>query len=112
MGRNLTEIGIEAFGIGQAPASGAVTDTNSVVVPADPDMAYCVVVLLTVSAGSIFMSQNAPAVDVKGQLMVLGEPLKLFGDQSVEMLAGTAAATATVGFQVFKRGLPRQGEPA
>lgn len=107
---NLEEIGLESFGIGQAPASGTVTDTNSVIVAADPDMAYCIVTLLTVSGGSIFMAQNAPAVDLKGQPMILLESVKLFGGQSVEMIAGTAAQTATVAFQVFKRGLPRQGK--
>lgn len=112
---NLEELGLESFGIGQAPASGAVTDTNSVIVAADPDMAYCIVTLLTVSGGSIFMAQNAPAVADKGQLMILGVggnsgALKLFGGQSVEMIADTAAQTATVAFQVFLRGLPRQGK--
>lgn len=110
MGRNLEEIGIESFGIGQSPETAAVTDTNSVAVAADDDMAYCVVTLLSVSAGIVFMAQGVVSEAAKGQLMVVGERRKLFGPQSVQMIVDTATETATVAVQVFKRGFPRQGD--
>lgn len=106
---NLEEIGLESFALGQTPTSEAVTDAGDVVVAADPDMAYCIVTLFTVTGGSVFMARGVAAVDDAGHLMVVNERLKLFGGQSVQMIAGTAAQTATVGVQTFLRGLPRQG---
>ena len=110
--RNLEEIGLESFGLGEAPDSGQVTDTNSVIVSADVDMAYVVVTLLSVTAGNVFMAQRSAAVAGKGQLMVIGEARKIFGDKTVQMVVDTGAATAEIAFQVFKRGLPRQGTAA
>ena len=82
-------------------------------VGAPEELAYCValVTLLTVSAGNVFMAQNVPAVADAGQILTVGTPVKLLGDTSVQMIAGTAAATATIGVQIFKRGLARQGNP-
>lgn len=108
--RNLEEIGLEAFAVGQTPISAAVTDTNSVALAADADRAYSVVTLLSVTSGFVFLAQGAVAEADKGQMFAaVGSRLKIFGSGSVQVIAGEAAQTATLGIQEFKRGLPRQG---
>ena len=109
--RGTEEAGLESFAIGQTPTSAAITDVNSIAVAADPDRAYCVVTLLVLSGGAVFFAQNAAALADNGQAFdgVVGQRIKLFGPESVQMINGTPAQTATIGIQTFKRGFVRQG---
>ncbi len=107
--RNLEEIGLEAFAIGQVPETVSVTDTTTEILPEDPDRAYAEITLRTDSAGVAFMARGTPALDAKGTLIVENVPFKVFGPAALNGICGTPAATATIIFQQYLRGLPRQG---
>lgn len=110
--RLLEEVGLEAFGLGQAPTVDVIGDTSSSINAADADRAYAVITLHSVTTGDVFFAVGHPAEAAKGQKFQLGVPVRVWGRQDVNAICGTAAATALVIQQSFNRGLPRQGDAA
>lgn len=107
--RNLEEIGLESFALGQVPDSATITDASAAILEADPDRAYMKMTLLSITAGSAFYAVGQDALDLKGSIFTLGAEETIMGGERIEAICGDAAATAIVAFQAFKRGLPNQG---
>ncbi len=110
MGRNLEEVGLLAFAQAEAPTSAAITDSTSSILSVDPDRAYAILTLESVTGGSVFFSQGGAAVALNGRRLFVDEEHIVYGSDLVAGICGTAAQTAVVLVQVFKRGLIRQGE--
>lgn len=109
---SIDEISLEVFALGQVPTSAALSDTSAAILAADADRAYATIMLLSVTAGDVYIARGQTALDVKGIKIEVEVPLKFYGPEVLNGICGTGAATAVVIVQDYKRGIRRIGTAA
>lgn len=105
----LDAVALEQFSLGQVPTSVQLTVTSGAIVAADPDRAYAVIAMVSITGGNAFIASNQTALADKGRLLQLGVPVFLFGPEAVNGICDTAAQTAEIAIQEYKLGVPNPG---